>query len=155
MMKKFLLAMSTTVQSSELVETALDFVKEKEAELVVVFVLDSQVPEAIFSQLTDIGFTGEKLSGQLKEAVNQEYQHQANEILTEIKERAKQKKVNCQVAVKEGNFTDKVLEAVGEYQPDLLILSRVRQTFLTRLFSRSAMDELLRRAPCEIKVFES
>ena len=134
---------------------ALEFARQKGASLKVLFVLDSSVPGAIFERLTDIGFIGDKPSQELQEAVAGEYRKQAVEQLEEIKQVAQAKGVDCETAIEQGEFVDQTLGAVMKYAADMLIISRTRQSALSRLFVSSAVDRLIRQAPCEIKVFEA
>ena len=151
----FLLALSTSVQAPEAIEMALDFTHERGAALKVLFVLDSSVPGAIFERLTDIGFIGEKPSKELEDAVAAEYRKQALQQLSEIEAAAEEKGVDCTVELEQGDFTELTLSTVTKYAIDILIISRTRQSVLSRLFAGSAVDKLCRQAPCEIKVFEA
>lgn len=151
----FLFALSTSIQAPESIEMALDFTKEQEATLRVLFVLDSSVPGTIFERLTDIGFIGEKPSQELEDAVKAEYKNQALQQLSEIEELAKTKSVNCEVMLEQGDFVECTLAAIAKYTVDTLIISRAKQSALSRLLVGSAVDKLVRRSPCEIKLFEA
>ncbi len=151
----FLLALSTSVQDSEAIEMALDFTSERKAVLKVLFVLDSSVPGAIFERLTDIGFIGEKPSKELESAVAAEYRRQALQQLSEIEAAAEAKGVDCSVELEQGDFLELTLSMVTKYAVDTLIISRTRQSVLSRLFAGSVVDKLYRQSPCDIKVFEA
>lgn len=151
----FLLALSTNVQALGAVDAAVDFAKEKNAELVALFVLDENVPAAIFDKLTDIGFIGEKPGEQLEEAVSAEYGRQAETVVAEVERLAKEKGVACRTSTVRGDFIEKTLEAVAGCAADTLIIVRARRSFVYRLLAGAGFDELVRRAPCEIKVFEA
>jgi len=153
-MERFLLALSTTEQSKEAISYALDLAKQRQAELTVLFILDSNVPATIFEKLTDIGFIGERPSAELKEAIAAEYSQQAVKRLEEIKVEADAAGVKCQTFLEAGDFSEKSLEAIGRFAADMIILNRTRRTAISRLFLGSAVDRLLRQAPCEIKIFE-
>ena len=151
----FVLALTTVEQAPEVVDAALDFASAKKAKLFAVFILDESVPAAIFEKLTDIGFIGEKPGAELESAVSLEYRRQAMTTLTEIEGLAEAKGVDCETGVVEGDFMDKCLEVVAKYAADTLIIVRTRRSFLSRLLAGTGIDELVRRAPCEIKVFEA
>lgn len=150
----FVLALTTVEQAPEAVEAAIDFAVAKKAKLFAVFILDETVPTAIFEKLTDIGFIGEKPGAELESAVSLEYRRQAISTLAEIEGLAEAKGVDCETEIIEGDFMDKCLEIAAKYTADTLIIVRTRQSFLSRLFAGTGIDELVRRAPCEIKVFE-
>lgn len=153
-MKKYLLALSTTEYSKEAIDYAIDLARNKEAELKAMFILDSSVPGTVFENLTDIGFIGDKPSTELKEAISKEYEERAKEVLREIKEQAKKSGVPCETLLEEGDFTEKCLEAIARFSADMIILNRSRRSYFSRLFFGSAVDSLLRQAPCEIKIYE-
>lgn len=153
-MKKFLLVLSTTQQSGEAISYALSIAKNKDADLFVLFILDSIVPATIFEKLTDIGFIGDKPSSELKEAISNEYEEQAVQLLSDIKARAADKGISCKTFIEQGDFTEKCLEAIARFAADMIILNRTRKSALSRLLIGSKIDRLLRKAPCEIKIFE-
>ncbi len=153
-MKKFLLVLSTTEQSNEVVGYALSLAKDKDAALFVLFILDSNVPATIFEKLTNIGFIGDKPGSELKEAISNEYADQAHQFLNDIKEEADTKGVSCKTFIEQGDFTDKALAAIARFAADMIILNRSRKSVFSRLLIGSKIDRLLRKAPCEIKIFE-
>lgn len=151
----FLLALSTNLQTTEAAEMAVELAAQKEAELKVLYVLDSSVPQAIFERLSDIGFIGEKPSQELERVVSNEYREQAEKLLSDIRVIADKKHVKCTTFLEEGDFVERTIAGISRYAVDLLIITRTRQSPLARLFAGSAVDRLVRQAPCEIKVFEA
>ena len=154
-MKNFVLVLSTTEQAPEVIASAIDFSLAKGAKLFAVFVLDSTVPTAIFDKLTDIGFIGEKPGAELESAVSAEYRRQAAATLAEVKQAADAQGVECEVEAVEGDIVDNSLEAVARHAADTLIIVRTRKSFMSRLLTGTGMENLIRQAPCEIKVFEA
>jgi len=153
-MKKFLLVLSTTQQSGEAISYALNIAKNKDAELYVLFILDSVVPATIFEKLTDIGFIGDKPSSELTEAITKEYEEQAVQLLKDIEKRAADTGISCKTFIEQGDFAEVCLEAIARFAADMIILNRTRKSALSRLLIGSKIDRLLRKAPCEIKIFE-
>ncbi len=152
---RFLMVLSAVGQSTEAIEAAVDFAAAKQASLAVVFIMDEMVAEAIFEKLTDIGFIGEKPGTELESAVSAEYRRQAEEALAEVGRIAKERGVTVTSEITEGEFLDKSLDAVAKYAADILIMIRTRQSWLARTFGSTGISELVRVAPCEIKVFEA
>ena len=152
---QFLMVLSTVGQPAEAIEAAVDFAAAKQASLAVVFVLDETVSEAIFEKLTDIGFIGEKPGTELESAVSAEYRRQAEEALAEVGRIADERDVTVTSEITAGEFLDKSLDAVAKYAADTLIIIRTRQSWLARTFGSTGVGELVRLAPCEIKVFEA
>ncbi len=151
----FVLVLSASGQAPEAIGAAIEFTRSRDAKLAVVFILDETVPAAIFDKLTDIGFIGEKPGIELESAVGAEYERQAQETLREIERLAGEEKVSVTTEMVQGGVVEKSLEAVAHHTADILIIARNRQTFLSRVLANSGTDELIRQAPCEIKVFES
>jgi len=150
----YLLALSTQASSSEAIDHAVSLAGEKGAKLVGLFVLDAAVADAVFDNLTDMGFIGDKPGSDLRDAVVKEYATQATLQLESLLLKAKEAGVECESVLRQGAFAETVLEAIGAYAADMLILTRTRRSMLGRLFLGSNIDGLLRKAPCEIKIFE-
>lgn len=152
---RFVIVLSTVGQPAEVIESAVEFAATKEAELAAVFIMDETVPAAIFEKLTDIGFIGEKPGTELESAVSAEYRRQAEETLAEVERVAEAAGVALTKEIVAGDFVEKSLEVVARYAADTLIIARTRQSWLSRLLAHTGTNELLRVAPCEIKVFEA
>lgn len=150
----YLLALSSQASSSEAIDHAVSLAKEKGAMLVGLFVLDAAVADTVFDNLTDMGFIGEKPGSDLRDAVAKEYATQASAQLERLLLQAGEAGVECKSVLRQGPFTETVLEAIGTYAADMLILTRTRRSTLGRLLLGSNIDSLLRKAPCEIKIFE-
>lgn len=150
----YLLALSTQASSSEAIDHAVNLAKEKGANLVGLFVMDAAVADSVFDNLTDMGFLGDKPGSDLRDAVAKEYETQAAAQLESLLLQAREAGVECKSVLKQGPFTETVLEAIGTYAADMLILTRARRSTLGRLLLGSNIDALLRKAPCEIKIFE-
>ncbi len=152
---RFLLSLVARYYNEELVKYALDFAKQKEAKLSVLFVLDSEVTSSIMEKLVDMGFIGERPSTELGDAVVKEYEAQALEQIEQIQKLADKEGLTISTVIKKGDFADETMAKAISDAADLIILNRERQGALSKLFKSSAVDELIRNAPCEVKIFES
>jgi nucleotide-binding universal stress UspA family protein len=152
---RFVMVLTTAGQPVEAISSAVEFAASNKAELTVVFILDETVPSAIFEKLTDIGFIGEKPGTELESAVSAEYRRQAEETLDEVRRVADNIGIAVATEIVSGDFVDRSLEVVAKHAADMLIVARSRQSWLSRLLTRTGVDDLVRRAPCEIKVFEA
>jgi len=152
---RIVMVLSSVGQPLEAIVAAMEFAAAKEAELAAVFIMDETVPAAIFEKLTDIGFIGEKPGTELESAVSAEYRRQAEETLSEMQRSATEVGVSLTTEIVAGDFVEKSLEVVAKYAADTLIIVRTRQSWLARMLARTGTDDLLRLAPCEIKVFEA
>lgn len=154
-MQKFLLSLAARYYNEEFIRYAVDFAKQRKASLSVLFVLDNEVANSVIEKLIDVGFIGEKPSTELQNAVLSEYEAQAKEQLREIKSIAGKLGVELNMNIKPGNFVDETVTKAVNEAVDLIILNRERQGAVAKLFKGSAVDDLIRNSPCEVKVFES
>ena len=59
-MDKILLILSTTRKSDKCIKEAVDIANKENAQLIILFVVDYEVPQKIFDSLTEEGGLGEK-----------------------------------------------------------------------------------------------
>lgn len=152
---KFLLALATRYYNEELVRLAVNFTKQKDAVLSVLFVLDEELTRLIIDQLIDVGFIGEKPSAELRAAVINEYASQAKEQIGQIKKIGAEVGIDVDTEIKQGDFVSETMAKAIDDAVDLIILNRERQGAIAKILKSSAVDKLIRNAPCEVKVFES
>jgi hypothetical protein len=72
-MDKILLILSTTRKSDKCVKEAVDIASKENAMLIILFVVDYEVPQKIFDSLTEEGWIGGKTTENLFNAVLDEY----------------------------------------------------------------------------------
>lgn len=153
-MKNILLVLSTTRQSPKTVELAIEKAKAEKASLTALFVLDSGMPESIFEKLTDIGFTGEKPSQQLRDAILIEYRERGKTKLGEIEALAADMGISCCSAVREGDFTAECLSFIKEKEADLVIITRKKRSSLSRFIFGSPLEGIKDEAGCEMLIVD-
>lgn len=152
--KTIMLVLSTTRQSPVTVEEAIATAKSENAELIVLFVNDAQIPGMIFERMTDYDFIGDKPSEELSTAIQREYCLRGNALLDEIEKKAKAEGVRCKTIIEGGEFVDACLKMVERYRVDLIIVNRLKRSSLSRFFFGSAVDKLAANAPCPVKIVE-
>jgi nucleotide-binding universal stress UspA family protein len=151
---RVLLALSTTRHSEKAIEKAIERVEAESGELFLLFILDDEVPSGLFDQLTDRGFTGEKPSDQLANALKEEYRLRAREETQRIESRAAERNLKCHTEIVEGAFQDKCLEGVERYQADLVILTRRKRSNLARYLFGSAVNNLKAVCQCGVEIID-
>jgi len=149
-----ILAISTTRQSPKTVEYALETAKAQGAKLLGLFIVDPSLPDGIFAKLTDIGFIGDKPSEHLHQSILKEYENRATKRLMEICEMSKAKGLECETIIREGEFLKECLDVIKEKKADMVILTRAKRSYLSRFLFGSAVSELMKYAPCPVKVVE-
>jgi nucleotide-binding universal stress UspA family protein len=147
-----LLALSAGRQGPELVEHALDWAIDVGGDLVVAFIIDAKVPERVTAQLVDSGFLGEKPSEEFLRALLSEYEDSARTALGQVEVRARERGVHIESVIVVGDFADACLSLIAERQVDRVFLCRQDRSALSRFLFGSAVDEVVRQAPCQVDV---
>lgn len=154
-MKSILLVLSTTSTPASAIDFAVERAKEEGAKLVALYVVESELANAVFDRFSDIGFMGDKPSMHLTEAVMKEYRQRAYEELGRVQVKAMEAAVEYEPITREGGYLKEVLDVIGHYDADLAIVVRKKLSVISKYFLRPPSQVLQERAPCEIKVFES
>lgn len=153
-MERILLVLSTTRQSDKAIDMALSMAEEQEADLMVLFILNSKVPDTVFDQLTDVGFMGERPSSESKATIVKEQRDRGLAKLKEIEKLAEDRGVFCQSWVVQGDFGRESVKMAAAHEVDLLIVCRARRPGLSRFFFDQEIEEVIRWADCEVRVVE-
>ncbi|ODS32878.1 MAG: Universal stress protein family protein [Candidatus Scalindua rubra] len=153
-MDKILLILSTTRKSNKCVKEAVDIASKGNAVLIILFVVDYEVPQKIFDRLTEEGWIGGKPTENLFNAVLDEYSVQGKDKILEIEEMAKSKGVDYKSIVRRGKFLDVALSVVEAENVDLIIVTRRKRSGLSRYFFGSAVAELKEKVTCEVRIID-
>jgi nucleotide-binding universal stress UspA family protein len=153
-MKNILLVLSTTRTPERAIDFAVEKAKEHGARLVALYVVESDLANAVFDRFTDIGFIGDKPSMHLTEAVMKEYRQRAYEELGRVQVKAMEAAVAYEPVTRQGSYLTQVLEVISENEVDYAILVRKKLSVISKYFLRPPSEVLKERAPCEIKIFE-
>ena len=153
-MDKILLILSTTRKSDRCIKEAVEIASKKNARLIILFVVDYEVPQKIFDSLTEEGWIGGKTTENLFNAVLDEYSVQGKEKILEIEEAAENRGVDYKSVIKRGTFLDVALSIAEKEQVGLIIVTRRKRSRLSRFFFGSAVAELKEKVTCEIKIID-
>jgi len=153
-MDKILLILSTTRKSDKCIKEAVDIASKENAKLIILFVVDNEVPQKIFDSLTEEGWIGGKTTENLYNAVLDEYSVHGKEKILEIEAAAKSKGVDYKSVIKRGTFLDVALSVVEEEQVSLILVTRRKRSRLSRYFFGSAVAELKEKVSCETKIID-
>lgn len=154
-MQKILLIISFLRSSPKSIEEAIHLAKEKNAELLVFFVLDVEYADNIAHKLTDEGWIGGKPSEQFYTSLLKEYKLQAETKLHSIEQRAKELNVPVRSIMKSGAILTETMRLATLEDPDLIIISRRKRSSLSRLIFGSLVNALKRQANCEVKIIDA
>lgn len=151
---KIMLLLSFLRRSPRCIELALQIAAERQAELVVLFVLNEEVMTKVTKKLTEDGWIGGKPSEQFLAALRQEYREQAQTKIHEVEEAARRKGVSVRSFSREGNLVEEALALLNQENIDLVIVTRRKRSRLSRFLFGSAVADLMMQAPCPVKVID-
>jgi nucleotide-binding universal stress UspA family protein len=151
-MGKVMLILSPTRHNPKSVDLAFSLVQKTKRSLVAVFIVDTKVSDAISGRIVDIGFLGDRVSTQLKNAILSDYETRGRRELEEVKHRAEELGITCETVVGRGDFVDESLRIAKEEKVEDIVVSRAERSNLSRRLFGSAVNQLLERAPCPVMV---
>ena len=152
--RRIMLLLSFLRRSPKCTELALQMAAERQAELIVLFVLDEDVMTKVTKKLTEDGWIGGKPSEQFLVALRQEYREQAQTKIQEVEKAARLKGIALRSFSREGNLVDEALALLKEEKIDLVIVTRRKRSRLSRFLFGSAVADLMMQAPCPIQVID-
>lgn len=153
-MKNILLVLSTTRQSPKTAELAFEKARSEKSNLTALFILDSGMPDSIFEKLTDIGFTGEKPSRQLHDAILAEYRERGRKKLDELEKFSEKTGVFFESIIREGDFASECISVIKDKKIDFAIITRKKRSSLSRFIFGSPLDAIKKETQCEIIVVD-
>ena len=147
-----MLVLSPTRRNPKSVDLAISLVENTRRPLLAVFIIDTKVADAISGRIVDIGFLGDKVSTQLKNAILREYEERGRRELEEVRERAQASGLECELLIRRGDFVDECLKIAREKQVEDMVVSRAERSSVSRKLFGSAVNALLEKAPCPVMV---
>lgn len=153
-MEKILLILSTARKSNKCVKEAVDIAGKENAKLIILFVVDYEVPQKILDKLTDEGWIGKKPTENLFNAILDEYSAQGKKKISEIEKMAKNKGVDYKSIVNKGKLVDETLTVAEAEKVDLIMVARRKRSGLSRFIFGSAVAELKEKAKCKVKIVD-
>lgn len=153
-MRKILLLLPTTGFSEKTVRTAFKLAKEQGAELVCCYVVDERLPESVSSWMIYIGFMGDKPSEEYREVILKEYRKRGETDIEEVEKMASQEGVKLRSRFKEGKWAEETIKVAKEEEVELIVTSKPKEGQMGKFFFGSALEELMKSAPCDVRVVE-
>lgn len=141
-MKKLMLVLSNISFSSESVTYALSKAEKEGYELIIVFVLDEEIPESVSSLLMYIGFLGPKPTDDLKTTILSEYKKRAYSELKRVEKLVKEKNLSMKKILREGRFVDEIIKACEEEKVEIIVTSRPKRPLLSQVLSSYNIEAL-------------
>ena len=141
------MVLSTTRTPEKAIDFAVARAKEEGANLVALYVVESDLANAVFDRFSDVGFMGDKPSMQLTEAVMKEYRQRAYEELGRVQIKAMEAAVGYEPLTREGDYLSQVLDVISEYDVDLAVVVRKKLSVISKYFLKPPSEMLLEKCP--------
>jgi nucleotide-binding universal stress UspA family protein len=153
--KKILTIISFLRIAPETIDASIKLAKEKNAELVVMFVIDNEYADKVSTTLQDLGWIGNKPSDNFYASLLDEYRIQAEMKLEEISRRAKAENIPFRSFIKTGRLITVILKVAHLEQPDLIVITRRKHSKLSRLILGSLSNALRKKVSCPVKFIDA
>ena len=154
-MKGVLLLISSTRMSQKSVTHAMKICRDKKLPLNVTFILDSELAEHIFDQLTTEGFVGDKPGELVQKAVLEEYEIRGRAKIEEVCIMARQNGVECHTVFEKGKFLDLCRNIISDRKIEHIVITRLKRSNLSRFIFGSAIAQLQKEfIEVEFEVFD-
>ena len=153
-MKKILLILSLLRNTPKIIEEAFRMTQAENAELLVLFILDTEYADKIVNKLTNEGWIGGRPSEHFLESLLSEYELQAKSKIQEIKNRAHKLKIPVRSIIKKGSVLENALEVTQQEQPDIILIIRRKRSDLSRIIFGSLVKTLKQKATCDVKIID-
>ncbi len=121
---------------------------KKEGKLFLLHILDEAPTRSIRYRTGQMGENSEIIKT-FKETQEKVQRERAEEYTEKAKEKAAKHGVSVKTMFTSGNPGEEVLDAVGEYSIDLLIIERLRDK-MVEVFLGKEVDYLCSKAPCKV-----
>ncbi len=151
-MNRVLLILSASRVSNSCVDGALNAAGSENAELVVLFILDTVMPHDVRERMSHEGFLGEAASGRLLLSMRKELKRQGINELAQVARAAEKRGITHRTELVEGEFLTRALEAAQTEAPTVIFVAKREHAALSRLVSGSRAEELKDAAPCEVMI---
>lgn len=152
-MKKIMLLLSGGGDLDRAMKIALDAArKEKEVEVIPLYVIDSGVPASVSSWLIYVGFMGDKPSDDYKHTILKEYRRRAQDDLEEVEKKIKTEGFSCRTILVEGPLLDTIKKVVTAENAELLVITLPGKSEVGRTLYHDAARALKKEGTFEVKV---
>jgi nucleotide-binding universal stress UspA family protein len=153
-MDKLLLILSTTRRSNKCIKEAIDVASKGNVLLIILFVVDEEIPQKILEKMTEDGWIGGKPTESLFNAVLEEYSVQGREKVAEIEEMAKSRGVEFKSIIRKGTFIEEALAVAEAENVSLILVTRRKRLSMSRFLFGSAVAEIQERVTCEVRIID-
>jgi hypothetical protein len=127
-MERVMVVFSSTDIPEELVDFAVNFAREKNANLIILDVRDKEMSERVGDLAEDLGFMGEKVVGLLKKDISQGRCDVIYQRLSVIEQKAMKSKVPYEIIVERGPFVDSIVRVTKKMNVKTVLVQKRDRT---------------------------
>lgn len=153
-MKTILWILTTTKDTPKTAEYVLESAKCKDAQLLVLLVLDSKLGQQAFRKLEQGSFFGGGQSDQLTDMLIQDYEERGKNKFADIESQASARKVTLETRLKRGDAAEECAMVIRECQPIEIVLTRIKDSRFCRFFFSGAVDKVKSTCCCPVTVID-
>jgi len=153
-MQNVLIVIPPGKEPQHAMRTAIALAKECGGELVALTVLDPELPLRVASTLAEVGFMGEQVSNEVSDTIRREDRCCSETLLHAVVEHAKSEGVTVTPLIEQGDTGEVCGRVIRAYHIGVAVLVAEKQSWLTRLLSRSVAVNLPAWAGCDVRVME-
>jgi hypothetical protein len=127
-MESVMVVFSSTDIPEELVDFAVNFAKEKSANLIILDVRDKEMSEKVGDLAEDLGFMGEKVVGLLKKDISHGRCDVIYQRLSVIERKARESDVPYEIIVERGPFVDSIVRVTKKMDVKTVLVQKRDRT---------------------------
>lgn len=142
LMKTTLLVLSSTAQSPKAIDIALERSKKCGDKLIVLYVVDTELPTSIFERLEGTALIGEAPGHNVQQALLEEYARQGKLQVDAVMKRAKELGIKAEAIIKTGIFAEECIGIIRERKVECVVITRQRNSHLSRFIFGSPIKKI-------------
>ena len=110
--------------------------------LIVLYVVDAELPASIFERLEGSGMVGEAPGQIVQQALLDEYARQGELQVAAVTKRAEELKIDTESIIKTGVFADECIRIIRERKVECVVVTRHRKSHLSRFIFGSPIKKI-------------
>jgi nucleotide-binding universal stress UspA family protein len=152
-LKKLLVLLSGAGSLSKAANFTLDFArKEQSTDIVLLYVVDNEVPASVSSWLIYVGFMGDKPSDDYKHTILKEFRQRAQEDLDEARDLIAKGGFHCRTRLEEGSLLETIIRMAEDEKADLVALALPGKSEVGGILYHEAAKNLRKKSTCAVKI---
>jgi len=141
-------------QVTRAIAAALDLASERRAGLMAAVVIDVDASDRLSDRMTDVGFLGEKMTGQVSETLAREHRVRGEALLAEIAEQARARGIECRTSIEAGDPGEVCRHLIATADVVAAIIVAEKRSWIARILTGGQPLQPPALGGCEVTVVE-